>query len=71
MTFSSALSTASYEVVVTATSITDTGNNDCVYWRITSKTTTGFTIEQRRCSDSNLRNTGTALTLGWIAFTDN
>jgi len=70
VTFSSALSSASYRVVVTADAATGGFSPDdkCYFFNVSSKTTTGFSIDHRKCKDGNLVNVTPGVTVDWIVF---
>jgi hypothetical protein len=73
VTFSSALPSASYRVALNPTGATAgyTPNDNCFFFNAASKTTTGFTVEHRRCDTGILRNVDPALALDWMAIVDN
>jgi hypothetical protein len=74
VTFTSPLPSANYRVAITRAGITTTFRTGCkeCEFSVASKTTAGFTIEQRNNDNGNLTVIGEGpISLDWIAIEDN
>jgi hypothetical protein len=72
ISWTTGLSSASYRVAVTPQNSTGgfSTTSNCLMFNVSGKTTTGFTITLRQCSNGNTHNTDSNLSLDWIAISD-
>jgi hypothetical protein len=70
VSWTTGLSSANYQVAITPQNSTGgfSTTSNCLMFNVSSKSTTGFTITLRQCSNGSAHNTDTNLVLDWIAM---
>jgi hypothetical protein len=72
VSWTTGLSSASYRVAITPDNSTGgfATTSNCLMFNVSAKTTTGFTITLRQCSNGSTHSTDRNLDLDWIAISD-